>query len=102
MKANDKLGELADDIRENGYDHRYPITVAEIGDIWMLLDGRNRREAARIDDGDQFAAPPMPRDYFRGEPLIPPKTRSPPTLPAAKFKIIPIIMNESSDVAMSS
>lgn len=43
-----KLAELADDIKENGFDHRYPITVAEIDGQWMLLDGRNRREAARI------------------------------------------------------
>jgi len=48
MWPADKLNDLADDIRENGFDHRYPITVAEIEGVWMLLDGRNRREAARI------------------------------------------------------
>lgn len=48
MWPADKLSDLADDIRENGFDHRYPITVAEIEGVWMLLDGRNRREAARI------------------------------------------------------
>lgn len=48
MWPADKLAELADDIRENGFDHRYPITIAEIDGIWMLLDGRNRREAARM------------------------------------------------------
>lgn len=30
------------------------------------------------------------------------ETRLPPTLPDGKFKIIPIIMNEYIDVAMSS
>ena len=48
MWPADKLNDLADDIRENGFDHRYPITVAEVEGVWMLLDGRNRREAARI------------------------------------------------------
>ena len=48
MWPADKLNDLADDIRENGFDHRYPITVAEVDGVWMLLDGRNRREAARI------------------------------------------------------
>lgn len=48
MWPSDKLNELADDIRENGFDHRYPITIAEVEGIWMLLDGRNRREAARL------------------------------------------------------
>ena len=48
MWPADKLNDLADDISENGFDHRYPITVAEIEGVWMLLDGRNRREAARI------------------------------------------------------
>lgn len=48
MWPSDKLNDLADDIRENGFDHRYPITVAEVEGVWMLLDGRNRREAARI------------------------------------------------------
>ena len=43
-----QLAELAEDIKQNGFDHRYPITVAEIDGQWMLLDGRNRREAARI------------------------------------------------------
>lgn len=43
-----KLEELADDIKENGFDHRYPITIAKVEGQWMLLDGRNRREAARI------------------------------------------------------
>ena len=48
MWPADKLNDLADDIRENGFDHRYPITVAEIEGVWLLLDGSNRREAARI------------------------------------------------------
>ena len=48
MWPADKLNDLADDIRENGFDHRYLITVAEVEGAWMLLDGRNRREAARI------------------------------------------------------
>jgi hypothetical protein len=48
MWPTDKLSDLADDIRENGFDHRYPITIAEVEGVWMLLDGRNRREAARI------------------------------------------------------
>ncbi len=48
MWPADKLTDLADDIRENGFDHRYPITIAEVEGVWMLLDGRNRREAARI------------------------------------------------------
>lgn len=48
MWPDSKLAELADDIRENGFDHRYPLTIAEIEGVWMLLDGRNRREAARM------------------------------------------------------
>lgn len=48
MWPDAKLAELAEDIKQNGFDHRYPITVAEIDGQWMLLDGRNRREAARI------------------------------------------------------
>ena len=48
ITAADKLGELAEDIEENGFDHRYPITIAEVEGVWMLLDGRNRREAARM------------------------------------------------------
>lgn len=48
MWPTGKLEELADDIKDNGFDHRYPITIAEIDGQWMLLDGRNRREAARI------------------------------------------------------
>lgn len=48
MWPADKLNELADDIRENGFDHRYPITIANVEGVMMLLDGRNRREAARI------------------------------------------------------
>jgi len=43
-----KLEELADDIKENGFDHRYPLTIAEVDGQWLLLDGRNRREAALI------------------------------------------------------
>lgn len=48
MWPADKLNELAEDIKENGFDHRYPITIAEVNGEWMLLDGRNRREAAKI------------------------------------------------------
>lgn len=48
MWPADKLNELADDIKDNGFDHRYPITIAEVEGQWMLLDGRNRREAAKI------------------------------------------------------
>ena len=48
MWPADKLNELADDIRENGFDHRYPITIANVEGVMMLLDGRNRREAAKI------------------------------------------------------
>ncbi len=48
MWPSDKLNELAEDIRENGFDHRYPITIANVEGVMMLLDGRNRREAARI------------------------------------------------------
>lgn len=48
MWPTDKLNELAEDIKDNGFDHRYPITIAEVNGEWMLLDGRNRREAAKI------------------------------------------------------
>jgi len=48
MWPAEKLNELAEDIKENGFDHRYPLTIAEVDGVWMLLDGRNRREAARI------------------------------------------------------
>lgn len=48
MWPADKLNELAEDIKDNGFDHRYPITIAEVNSEWMLLDGRNRREAAKI------------------------------------------------------
>lgn len=48
MWPAEKLNELAEDIKENGFDHRYPITIAEVNGEWMLLDGRNRRAAARI------------------------------------------------------
>jgi hypothetical protein len=48
MWPADKLNELADDIKDNGFDHRYPITIAEVNGEWMLLDGRNRREAAKL------------------------------------------------------
>lgn len=47
MWPDAKLSELADDIRENGFDHRYPISVAQIDGAWVLIDGRNRREAAQ-------------------------------------------------------
>ena len=48
MWPAEKLSELAEDIKENGFDHRYPITVANVEGVMMLLDGRNRREAAKI------------------------------------------------------
>lgn len=48
MWPADKLNELAEDIKDNGFDHRYPITIAEVEGVMMLLDGRNRREAAKI------------------------------------------------------
>lgn len=48
MWPSDKLNELAEDIKDNGFDHRYPITIAEVEGVMMLLDGRNRREAAKI------------------------------------------------------
>lgn len=48
MWPTEKLNELAEDIKENGFDHRYPITIAEVNGEWMLLDGRNRREAAKL------------------------------------------------------
>jgi len=48
MWPPDKLNELAEDIKDNGFDHRYPITIAEVNGEWMLLDGRNRREAAKL------------------------------------------------------
>ena len=48
MWPADKLNDLAEDIKENGFDHRYPITIAEVNGEWMLLDGRNRREAAKL------------------------------------------------------
>ena len=48
MWPSDKLNELAEDIADNGFDHRYPITIAEVDGVMMLLDGRNRREAAKI------------------------------------------------------
>lgn len=48
MWPTDKLNELAEDIKDNGFDHRYPITIAEVNGEWMLLDGRNRREAAKL------------------------------------------------------
>ena len=46
MLSADELMELANDIKENGL--REPIVIAEIDGQWMLLDGRNRREACRI------------------------------------------------------
>lgn len=48
MWPADKLNELAEDIKDNGFDHRYPITIAEVEGVMMLLDGRNRREAAKL------------------------------------------------------
>lgn len=46
MIPADELAELADDIKENGLNE--PVVIAKIGDEWMLIDGRNRREACRI------------------------------------------------------
>lgn len=47
MWTEERLDNLAKDIRENGYDPRYPLTISEIDGVWMLIDGRNRREACR-------------------------------------------------------
>ena len=68
MWPADKLNDLADDIRENGFDHRYPITVAEVEGVWMLLDGRNRREAARI----AGITPPIIIEASHGRRATPP------------------------------
>jgi len=46
MIPADELAELADDIKENGLNE--PVVVAQIHGEWMLIDGRNRREACRI------------------------------------------------------
>ena len=46
MIPADELAELAEDIQENGLND--PVVVARIADEWMLIDGRNRREACRI------------------------------------------------------
>lgn len=46
MIPADELAELADDIKENGLNE--PVVVAQIQGEWMLIDGRNRREACRI------------------------------------------------------
>lgn len=46
MIPADELAELAEDIKENGLNE--PLVVAKVGDEWMLIDGRNRREACRI------------------------------------------------------
>ena len=46
MIPADELAELAEDIQENGLNE--PVIVAKVADEWMLIDGRNRREACRI------------------------------------------------------
>ena len=46
MIPADELAELADDIKENGLNE--PVVIAQINGEWMLIDGRNRREACRI------------------------------------------------------
>ncbi len=46
MMTDDELQELAEDIRANGL--RQPVTIAKINGVWMLIDGRNRREACKI------------------------------------------------------
>jgi len=47
MWSDERLDNLATDIKENGFDPRYPLTVSEIDGQWILIDGRNRREACR-------------------------------------------------------
>lgn len=47
MWSEERLDKLATDIKENGFDPRYPLTVSEIDGEWVLIDGRNRREACR-------------------------------------------------------
>jgi len=47
MWSDDRLDNLAKDIKDNGFDPRYPLTVSEIDGQWILIDGRNRREACR-------------------------------------------------------
>ena len=47
MWSDERLDNLATDIQENGFDPRYPLTVSEIDGQWILIDGRNRREACR-------------------------------------------------------
>ena len=46
MIPADELAELAEDIQENGLNE--PVIVAKVADEWMLIDGRNRREACRL------------------------------------------------------
>lgn len=46
MIPPDEMAELAEDIKENGLHE--PLVIGLVGDEWMLIDGRNRREACRI------------------------------------------------------
>ena len=46
MIPQDELAELAEDIKENG--QQEPIVIQEIGEEWMLIDGRNRLAACKI------------------------------------------------------
>jgi len=45
MLADDEMADMVESIKANG--QREPITIAKINDEWMLIDGRNRREACR-------------------------------------------------------
>ena len=46
MLDDDELAELANDISENGL--QQPVVVAQVGEEWMLIDGRNRRAACKL------------------------------------------------------
>lgn len=45
MLSDEELDDLAADIKANGL--LQPIVVSKVNDEWMLIDGRNRREACR-------------------------------------------------------
>lgn len=61
MLADDEMADMVESIKTNG--QREPITIAKVGEQWMLIDGRNRREACRqagitphyrIFEGDEY------------------------------------------------